>query len=53
MYILKDEDSMKFIAKQYLNYDRVDELEVSFDFSNLNDCVDENGYVNNPPLNLL
>lgn len=45
MYILKDEDSLEFISKQYLNYDRVDELEVSFDFSNLNDCVDESGYI--------
>lgn len=46
MYIFKEENELVNIIKNQLNYDNIDELDISVDLSNLDDYVDEYGYIN-------
>lgn len=45
MFVLKNQDSMEAIALNYLKYKDVEQLDISFDFSNIYTFFDEDGYL--------
>lgn len=46
MYILKDKDELVNLVKNELHYEKVDELDVLVDLSDLENYIDEDHYVN-------